>query len=140
MKHPYEELLKMPHHVSTNHPPMPMHDRAAQFAPFSALTGYGEAVAETARLTEAEPERGEEEAAELDRRLRLLCAHREEHPLLQIEYFVPDGRKRGGRYEIRTGAVRKIAGPRRALILEDGTEIKLDRIRSLSGALFDALD
>ena len=140
MKHPYEELLKMPHHVSTNHPPMPMHDRAAQFAPFSALTGYGEAVAETARLTEAEPERGEEEAAELDRRLRLLCAHREEHPLLQIEYFVPDGRKRGGRYEIRTGAVRKIAGPRRARILEDGTEIKLDRIRSLSGALFDALD
>ena len=140
MKHPYEELLKMPHHVSTNHPPMPMHDRAAQFAPFSALTGYGEAVAETARLTEAEPERGEEEAAELDRRLRLLCAHREEHPLLQIEYFVPDGRKRGGRYEIRTGAVRKIAGPHRALILEDGTEIKLDRIRSLSGALFDALD
>ena len=140
MKHPYEELLKMPHHVSTNHPPMPMHDRAAQFAPFSALTGYGEAVAETARLTEAEPERGEEEAAELDRRLRLLCAHREEHPLLQIEYFVPDGRKRGGRYEIRTGAVRKIAGPRRALILEDSTEIKLDRIRSLSGALFDALD
>ncbi len=140
MKHPYEELLKMPHHVSTNHPPMSMHDRAAQFAPFSALTGYGEAVAETARLTEAEPERGEEEAAELDRRLRLLCAHLEEHPLLQIECFVPDGRKRGGRYEIRTGAVRKIAGPRRALILEDGTEIKLDRIRSLSGALFDALD
>ena len=140
MKHPYEELLKMPHHVSTNHPPMSMHDRAAQFAPFSALTGYGEAVAETARLTEAESERGEEEAAELDRRLRLLCAHLEEHSLLQIEYFVPDGRKRGGRYEIRTGAVRKIAGSRRALILEDGTEIKLDRIRSLSGALFDALD
>lgn len=140
MKYPYEELLKMPHHVSTNHPPMSMLDRAAQFAPFSALTGYGEAVAETARLTEAESERGEEEAAELDRRLRLLCAHLEEHPLFQIEYFVPDGRKRGGRYEIRTGAVRKIAGPRRALILEDGTEIKLDRIRSLSGALFDALD
>ena len=52
MKHPYEELLKMPHHVSTNHPPMSMLDRAAQFAPFSALTGYGEAEAETPLLTE----------------------------------------------------------------------------------------
>lgn len=140
MKHPYEELLRMPHHVSANHPPMSMHDRAAQFAPFSALTGYGEAVAETARLTEERGERSEEEAAQLDRRLRLLRARLAERPLLQIEFFVPDSSKSGGRYELLSGAVAKIADAERTLILEDGTEIKLDMVRSLSGALFDALD
>lgn len=119
---------------------MSMHDRAAQFAPFSALTGYGDAVAETARLTEEKRERGEEEAAELDRRLQLLRVHLEEHPLLRVEFFVPDSRKSGGRYEIRTGAVRKVSDQNRALILEDDTVIPLDTVRSLSGELFDALD
>ena len=66
----YDDIINLPHHVSERHPHMPVSDRAAQFAPFAALTGYGDVIKETARLTEARPELSEDERAEMDQTLR----------------------------------------------------------------------
>ncbi len=90
-------ITEIPHHVSQNHPQMSMHDRAAQFAPFAALTGYEAAVGETARLTAERRELDAQEAEELNRRLAVLIARLPERPEVTVEYFVPDDRKAGVR-------------------------------------------
>ena len=89
--------INLPHHVSRNHPQMPLRDRAAQFAPFAALTGYEAAVGETARLTAERRELSPQEAEELDRRLAALIARLPDRPEVTVEYFVPDDRKAGVR-------------------------------------------
>ena len=128
MKTPYDDIIRLPHHVSRKHPQMPMRDRAAQFAPFAALTGCGAAVEETARQTVPKRELDEQEAEELDRRLALLRARQEEHPSVTVEYFVPDERKSGGAYVTVTGRVRHVSLPEKTLVMEDGTVIDLENV------------
>ena len=123
MKTPYDDIIHLPHHVSRNHPQMPMLDRAAQFAPFAALTGYEAAVGETARLTAERRELDAQEAEELNRRLAALIANLPDRPDATIEYFVPDDRKSGGAYVTVTGRVRHISVPEKTLVMEDGTVI-----------------
>ena len=105
----YDDIINLPHHVSPTRQRMSMHDRAAQFAPFSALVGYDDAVAETARLTENRPELDEQEQKELDTRLRYLADHIKERPNVHIRYFMPDMRKNGGASVEYNGIVHKIA-------------------------------
>ncbi len=131
MKTPYDDIIRLPHHVSQNHPQMSMHDRAAQFAPFAALTGYEAAVGETARLTAERRELDAQEAEELNRRLTDLAARLKDRPEVTVEYFVPDDRKAGGAYVTMTGVVRHISVPERTLVMEDGTVIPLDDIFAL---------
>ena len=128
MKTPYDDIIRLPHHVSQNHPQMSMHDRAAQFAPFAALTGYEAAIGETARLTAERRELSPQEAEELDRRLAALIAHLPERPQSTVEYFVPDDRKVGGAYVTVTGKVRHISVPEKTMVMEDGTVIPLDDV------------
>ena len=109
MKTPYADIIDLPHHVSQNHPQMSMHDRAAQFAPFAALTGYEAEVGETARLTAERRELDEQEAQELNRRLADLAARLPDRPEVTIEYFVPDERKAGGASVSGTGVGRNIS-------------------------------
>ena len=137
MKTPYDDIIHLPHHVSQNHPQMPMLDRAAQFAPFAALTGYEAAVGETARLTTERRELDAQEAEELNRRLAALIARLPERPEVTVEYFVPDDRKAGGTYVTVTSRVRHISGPKKTLVMEDGTGISLEDIFSISGFLFE---
>ena len=113
------------------HPQMPMLDRAAQFAPFAALTGYEAAVGETARLTAERRELDAQEAEELNRRLAALIARLPERPEATVEYFVPDDRKAGGAYMTVTGRVRHISVPEKTLVMEDGAVIPLDEIVSV---------
>ena len=136
MPTPYDDIIRLPHHVSRNHPQMPMLDRAAQFAPFSALTGYEAAVGETARLTAERRELDAQEAEELNHRLTALIARLPERPEVTIEYFVPDERKSGGTYVTVTGRVRHISVVEKTLVMEDGTEIPLDDIVSMTGEIF----
>ena len=136
MPTPYDDIIRLPHHVSRNHPQMPMLDRAAQLAPFSALTGYEAAVGETARLTAERRELDAQEAAELNRRLTDLAARLKDRPEVTIEYFVPDQRKSGGAYVTVTGRVRNISVLERTLVMEDGTVIPLDDIVSMTGEIF----
>ncbi len=136
MQTPYDDIIYLPHHVSRNHPQMPLRDRAAQFAPFAALTGYEAEVGETARLTAERRELDGQEAEELNRNLAAIITHLSERPEVTIEYFLPDDRKAGGSYVSVTGRVRHVSVPEQTLVMEDGTEIPLDEVVSLIGELF----
>ena len=131
MKLPYDDIIHLPHHVSQNHPQMPLRDRAAQFAPFAALTGYEAALGETARLSVERRELDAQEAEELNRRLTELAARLPDHPEMTVEYFVPDDRKAGGAYVTVTGRVRHISVPEKTLVLEDGAVISLEDVDSV---------
>ena len=132
MKTPYDDIIHLPHHVSQNHPQMPMLDRAAQFAPFAALTGYEAAVGETARQTAERRELDTQEAAELNRRLATLISRLPDRPEVTIEYFVPDDRKAGGAYVTVTGRVRHVSLPERVLVMADGTVIGLEDVVAMT--------
>ncbi|MBE6374434.1 MAG: YolD-like family protein [Lentisphaerae bacterium] len=136
MQTPYDDIIYLPHHVSRNHPQMPLRDRAAQFAPFAALTGYESAVGETARLTSERRELDPQDAEELNRRLTELAARLPDHPEVTVEYFVPDDRKAGGAYVTVTGRVRHVSVPEQTLVMEDGTEIPMEDIVSMTGEIF----
>ena len=132
MTTPYDDIIRLPHYVSQNHPQMPLRDRAAQFAPFAALTGCEAAVGETARLTAERRELDPQEAEELNRLLAALIDHLPDRPEATIEYFVPDDRKSGGAYVTVTGRVRHVSVPERTLVMEDGTVILIDDIAALN--------
>ena len=136
MKTPYADIIDLPHHVSRNHPPMSMHDRAAQFAPFAALTGYEAVVGETARLTAVKRELDAQEAEELNRQLADIIEHLSERPEVTVEYFVPDERKAGGAYVTVTGRVRHVSLPEKVLVMEDGTVIPMEDVVSTTGEIF----
>lgn len=92
----YEDIINLPHHVSERHPQMPMAERAAQFSPFAALTGFGAVIRETERQTDQMREMTENEREELDYKLGILCNFPGEKPCVAITYFVPDEKKRRG--------------------------------------------
>lgn len=104
----YEDIIHLPHHVSSKRPQMSMLDRAAQFSPFAALTGYDDAIQETGRLTEQKIELDEETLEKLDERFQILQEHLCEQPEVRFTYFKPDERKEGGAYLTVSGIVRKI--------------------------------
>ena len=134
----YDDLIDRPHHVSRKRPQMPLYDRAAQFAPFAALTGYDEAIAETGRLTDDALQLDESEIQMLDRKLHLL-ASRPQEPV-SVTWFVPDAYKQGGRYVTRTAAVRKLDTQAGMLLLDDGTPVPFDALIALEGACFSDFD
>lgn len=126
----YEDMLYLKRPVSRNHPPMDLKDRAAQFSPFAALTGYDDAVKETARQTEQRRELDEYEKAALDEQLRELEAQlqnlengkNQAAPRVTVTCFIPDEYKAGGAYRTFTAAVKKINHDRRGIILQNGTQ------------------
>lgn len=134
MKDPYDDILGLPRHVSIKHPPMPRRNRAAQFAPFSALAGYGDAIQETARHTEARRELDPQRQQELDAQLRQLLALGRQGPRVAVVYFQPDAKKDGGAYRTAVGRVRGVLSDRGLLVLEDGTAISLEQVAEIRGA------
>lgn len=126
--HQYDDIIDLPHHVSGTRPRMSAHDRAAQFSPFAALTGFGAAITETARRTEEKIELDEQKKAELDERLRFLQGRIGSRPEADITYFRPDARKSGGAYVTVRERVKRIDLYRRQLLLEDGRAVALDDI------------
>ena len=129
----YEDMLNLPHPVSKKHPHMSIQERAAQFAPFAALTGYDEAVKETARFTNSKRELAEEEMTLLNQKLFILQQKVQEHPQIQITYFVPDRYKTGGEYKTITTKVHQIREDTSQIILEDLSKIAITDILELSG-------
>ena len=128
MSGPYDDIINLPHHVSRTRPQMPRADRAAQFAPFSALVGYGAALVETARLTDRRIELEEDDRAALDRKQQELLERMGERPEVAITWFVPDARKDGGQYITTVGRLKRIDEVRRVMVLVDRTEIPLNDI------------
>ena len=136
----YDEIMGLPHHVSKTRPQMPMSDRAAQFAPFAALTGYDAAIKETGRLTDEMIELDVEALSALDMKYQLLMEALDEAPEVTITYFQPDERKAGGKYVSAVGAVKKIDDFERRITMRDGTRIPTDDVLSIDGELFSSLE
>ena len=121
----YDDIINLPHPTSAKHPRMPMADRAAQFSPFQALSGFGSAIRETARVTGERVELTEDEKAILDEKLRLLLETGGEGV---FTYFLPDERKDGGAYVTAVGPVKKIDPLEGRVILTDQTSILIEDI------------
>ncbi len=133
----YDDIIDLPHHVSYRHARMSRIDRAAQFSPFAALTGYEAAVQETARLTEGQKELDETALAVLNEKLRLLADLIEDKPQVSITYFRPDERKQGGAYLTVEGSVKAVDEYGHTVTMADGTVIPRRHIREISGELFE---
>lgn len=136
MTNEYDDIIHLPHHVSPHHRPMSMQNRAAQFAPFAALTGHDAALRETARLTDAEVELVEDSRLLLDRRMEMLRAVIPDCPIVTITYFKPDSRKAGGSYVSVTGSIAKIDDYAHLLTMTDGSVIPLSTIVAIDGEIF----
>lgn len=138
-KSKYEDIINLPHHVSSTHPQMDILARAAQFAPFAALTGYDAAIRETARLTDKEIELNEAAKEILNEKLQMVRESIPEQPLVEITYFKPDLSKSGGIYETDLGQVKKIDEVSHSLIMQDGLRICIDRILNVEGEILKEL-
>ena len=136
----YDDILRLPHHVSASRKPMAITARAAQFAPFAALSGYDAEVQEAGRLTDRPIEPDEYEKEAMNARLQLLARHLREKWVVSLVFFQPDERKAGGAYVTRTGTVKKLYETERLLTLTDGTVIPLDDLIALEGEEFAAYD
>jgi hypothetical protein len=127
----YEDIKKMRRPQYADLPPMSIHDRAAQFAPFAALVGYGDAVEETERLTEGRREMEEDEIGELNRRLAELSERLKERPKIRVTYFIPDKKKSGGRYASKIGNARTIDLYDNRIIFTDGEAVAVKDMYSI---------
>lgn len=136
MTGPYDDIIHLPHHVSPTRPRMSTIDRAAQFSPFAALTGYDAAIRETVRMTDTKNELDEDTQAMLNRKQAYLLERIAEHPALSITFFVTDMKKAGGTYITVTGNLKKLDEYERMMIFTDGAKIPLDDIAEIESALF----
>lgn len=135
----YDDLIYLPHPVSRKHPPMSAMDRAAQFSPFSALTGYEAVLQEAGRLTDSRAELSEYSRDILDQKQKILLDAAPTYPEITITYFIPDRRRQGGAYGTLKGNLKKIDLARRVIILLDGTEVSLDDVADIQCELFAGL-
>lgn len=136
----YDDIINLPHHISKTRPQMSMHDRAAQFSAFAALSGYDDTVKETARLTNSKMELTEEETAELNLKIQILKEYADTRPFVFVEYFIPDKKKSGGSYVTVTGNFRRIDEYAGNMILTSREEIHLSDIYSIEGDVFDIIE
>lgn len=136
----YDDIIDLPHPISKHHPPMPVADRAAQFAPFAALTGYEDAIEEAARLTDAQEELGEDAQRELNEKLRLLMASAEQHPELTVTYFEPDAKKAGGRYVTLTDCLKRIQVVAQMIEFTSGKKVPIASVLDIESNAFSNPD
>lgn len=135
----YEDIINLPHHVSKTRPQMSMIDRAAQFSPFAALTGYDAAIKETGRLTDEKIEMDEEALNTLNMKFQLLVDSLADEPEITFTYFKPDERKAGGAYIDVTGKVKKVDDFERLIVMQNGTKMPMDDILNIEGEIFASL-
>ena len=135
----YDDIINLPRHVSTKRPHMAAIDRAAQFSPFAALTGYDAAIKETARLTDERVELDESMKDALRDRLQIIADRIKEHPEIAITYFRPDEKKNGGTYVTSISTAKKIDEYEWVVAMADGTAIPIDEIISIDGQIFDTI-
>lgn len=129
--HKYDDIINLPHHVSSTRPHMSIEERAAQFSPFAALTGHEDAIKETARQTEWEIILDENELEILDEKLKAILSDKSDNKNIKVVYYVPDENKNGGKYVECSGRVKKMDEYRHVLVMEDGTEINVGRIADI---------
>ena len=139
-EHNYDDIINMEHHVSKKHPPMSLYARSSQFAPFAALTGYEDAVKETARETIEQIDIDDEIKCILDSKIQILTEQIKNKPEVSITYFLHDLKKDGGAYITIEGIVKKIDTYNQNIILADKTEISINDIIDISGEIFKIIE
>lgn len=132
----YDDIINLPHYEPKHHPRMSMMSRAAQFAPFAALTGHSDAIQETARFTDDLHDLDESKIDELNRKMELLRSHLQEQPIITITYFQNDEKKNGGQYCINTSKLLKINEEEGVLVFENGKSIVIHTIFDIEGKIF----
>ncbi|MBR2780181.1 MAG: hypothetical protein IKD81_02035 [Eubacteriaceae bacterium] len=132
----YDDIINLDRPVSAKHPPMARIDRAAQFAPFQALSGFGATIIEEARLTDERPELDENEKERLDMRLAMLTETSSD-PEVTLSVFVKDPKKSGGQIVEKTVRIKKIDETERVIIAGDGTRISMDDVMGIDSEFFD---
>lgn len=136
----YDDIIMIPHHVSKKHPQMSPLNRAAQFSPFAALTGYDAAIQEAQRLTDSFIEIDESREIELNEQFSFIRENLDKQPELKITCFQPDEKKSGGSYITVCGRIKKIDEYNRQVVFVDGTTLSIDYILSMQGELFSGMD
>ena len=136
----YQDILYHARPVSKVHPPMSKSNRAAQFSPFAALTGYDDAVRETARQTNQKIELLDEQVSILNEKILFLIEKIKDNLEITITYFIPDKKKEGGAYTTVKGIVKKIDEYNKLIIMNDGREIMMDSRFDLQGDVFSIFD
>lgn len=131
----YDDIINLPHHVSSKHPRMSMQDRAAQFAPFAALRGHGEAIREVCRYVDAKIELTEDDKVAIDKYLQLLKSSLAQHPQIAVTYFVQDPRKAGGIYQVMQGELKKVDEWSHCIVMTNGSSIAFEDILEISSDL-----
>lgn len=139
-KNKYDDIIMLPHHVSKKHPQMSPLNRAAQFSPFAALTGYDAAIQEAQRLTDSFIEIDESREIELNEQFSFIRENLDKQPELKITCFQPDEKKSGGSYITVCGRIKKIDEYNRQVVFVDGTTLSIDYILSMQGELFSRMD
>lgn len=124
----YIDIINLPRHISQKHPHMSIHDRAAQFAPFAALTGHGEAISETARTVDSRIVLGEDAATEIANTLNFIQLNIKNELNISVTYFVADNKKCGGKYISSKGTVKNINNIDKTLVFMDNVCIDFDDI------------
>ena len=137
--HRYDDMIDLPHHVSTKRPQMSLYDRAAQFSAFKALTGYEDCVTEAARLTGERIELDDASLSLLNAKIQILQDEIKTCPEISVTYFVPDKKKAGGEYVTVTGSVRRVDEVERTIIFTDKRIIQIDDIINMEGEVFALL-
>lgn len=136
----YKDIINLPHKQSSKRPHMSLLDRAAQFAPFAALTGYDDAIKETARLTDDKVELSEEDLNVLNMKFHFLAERLGENHEVSFTYFIPDNAKNGGAYIKKQGVVKKLDDYERLITLYDGTRIPMDDVLAIDGDIFSSAE
>ena len=132
----YDDIINLERPISAKHPPMARIDRAAQFAPFQALSGFGATIIEEARLTDERPELDENEKERLDMRLAMLTETSSD-PEVTLSVFVKDPKKSGGQIVEKTVRIKRIDETERVIIAGDGTRISMDDVMGIESEFFD---
>ncbi|MBQ8001203.1 MAG: YolD-like family protein [Ruminococcus sp.] len=135
----YKDIIHLPHYTSKTRPRMSVYNRAAQFSPFAALTGYDEAVKETARFTDDKAELDEYQIEVINNKLNIALEKKDQNPVLSITFFKPDSRKKGGEYITVSGIIKRIDETSHTVVLTDGSEIPIRLIYDINGEIFEAI-
>lgn len=138
--HRYDDMIDLPHHVSTKHPQMSLYERAAQFSAFKALTGYEDCVTEAARLTGERIDLDDASMSLLNGKVQILQDSIKSRPNITITYFVPDKKKTGGEYVTASGSIKRIDEVERVIIFSDGKVIQIDDVIDIQSELFVDLE
>lgn len=136
----YDDIINLRHYDSPFRPRMSRINRAAQFAPFAALTGYDAQIAETARLTDNKHELTEDQKIILSEKLHILSENEQDRPIVQITYFLHDDRKSGGSYEKLIGSVRRVDEDEMKVVFADGTKLDIADICGIDGKIFENIE